>query len=60
MGGDEDGLYNRLDDPYMTKNATFDTLEEIRLVAGWNGELFEKYKDQLTIWSNGRIQSQFI
>ena len=54
LGGDEDGLYNRLDDPYLTKNAKFDTLEEIRLVAGWNGELFEKYKEQLTIWSNGK------
>ena len=55
LGGDEDGLYNRLDDPYLTKNAKFDTLEEIRLVAGWNGELFEKYKEQLTIWSNGKF-----
>ena len=31
LGGDEDGLYNRLDDPYLTKNAKFDTLEEILL-----------------------------
>lgn len=54
LGGYEDNLYNTLDPPYLTKNAPFDTLEEIRLVEGWSGELCDKYCDRLTIWSNGK------
>jgi general secretion pathway protein K len=34
LGGAEDDLYQRLDDPYHAKNAPFDSLEEIRLVRG--------------------------
>jgi len=55
QGGYEDDLYNRLEDPYLSKNAAFDTKEEIRLVAGWEGEVFDRYEDQLTVWGSGKI-----
>ncbi len=54
-GGYEDDLYNRLDDPYLSKNAAFDTKEEIRLVAGWEGEVFDRYADRITVWGSGKI-----
>ena len=51
LGGYEDNLYNTLEPPYLTKNAPFDTIEEVRLVDGWNGEVCERYcetSDKLT------------
>ena len=55
LGGQEDSLYQTYDPPYLTKNAKFDTTEEIRLVDGWEGEVWEKYGDRLTIWANGKL-----
>ena len=55
LGGYEDNLYNTLEPPYLTKNAPFDTIEEVRLVDGWNGEVCERYCEKLTIWSNGKF-----
>ena len=54
-GGYEDGLYNTGDSPYLSKNAPFDTKEEIRLVAGWDDEVYDKYKDQITIYGSGKV-----
>lgn len=52
-GGYEDSLYNTRDEPYLAKNASFDTLEEIRLVSGWEGAVFDKFGDKLTVWGSG-------
>ena len=54
-GGYEDSLYNGGDSPYLSKNAPFDTKEEIRLVAGWEDEVYEKYADQITIYGGGKV-----
>jgi type II secretory pathway component PulK len=56
-GGYEDTLYNTLDPPYLTKNAPFDSMEEIRLVAGWEGEVCDRYCDKMSIYGdeNGKI-----
>lgn len=54
LGGQEDSLYQSYDPPYLTKNAKFDTTEEIRLVEGWEGEVWDKYGEKLTIWANGK------
>ena len=51
-GGYEDTLYNTLDPPYLTKNAPFDSVEEIRVVAGWEGEVCDKYCDKLTVYGD--------
>jgi len=53
--GYEDDLYNRLEDPYLAKNAAFDSQEEVRLVDGWQGEVYDKFKDRITVWGSGRI-----
>lgn len=56
QGGYEDSLYNTLEPPYLTKNAPFDTTEEIKLVAGWEGEVFDKFGPNLTVFgSSGKI-----
>ena len=54
-GGYEDDLYNRLDSPYLAKNADFDSKEEIRLVEGWQDEVFDRLADQITIYGDGKI-----
>lgn len=53
-GGYEDNLYNNLDSPYLAKNAAFDTKEEIRLVSGWEDEVFDRFEDSLTVWGSGK------
>ncbi len=52
-GGYEDTLYNTLDPPYLTKNAPFDSIEEIRLVAGWEGELCDRFCEKLSVYGDG-------
>ena len=56
QGGNEDRLYERLDEPYLPKNAPFDTLQEIRLVDGWHlDEVWKRYGQHLTIYGDGKI-----
>lgn len=55
QGGYEDDLYNRLDDPYLARNAPFGTKEEIRLVDGWQGEVYDKFSDRITVWGSGKV-----
>jgi len=55
LGGYEDTLYNNLDPAYLTKNAGLDTMEEIRLIEGWQDKVFDRFGDKLTIWSHGKI-----
>ena len=55
-GGYEDSLYNNLDSPYLSKNAKFDTMDEIRLVDGWqDDDLMERFGEQITIYGDGKI-----
>jgi type II secretory pathway component PulK len=54
LGGYEDNLYTTLDPPYTAKNAAFDTIDETRLVDGWQDDVFEKYGQYLTIYANGK------
>ena len=54
-GGYEDDLYNRLDSPYLSKNAAFDTKEEIRLVDGWQDAVYDRFGDKITIYGAGKI-----
>ena len=55
LGGYEDNIYNSLESPYLTKNAPFDTKEEIRLVDGWQDAVFDRFGDSITIYGAGRI-----
>lgn len=54
-GGYEDNLYNRLNEPYVAKNAPFDTKEEIRLVEGWQDDVYERFAPSLTIYGSGKF-----
>lgn len=56
-GADENSAYGygtRIAD-YLSKNAEFDTLEELRLVAGFNDQIFAKVEPYLTIWGTNKI-----
>lgn len=55
LGGSEDSLYDQREPAHFVKNAKFDSLLELRIVHGWEGELFEKFSDKFTIWSNGKF-----
>ena len=56
-GGSEDSLYTNLglEDDYMSKNGPFDSLAEIREVAGWSDEVFDRFEDKLTVFGRGKI-----
>lgn len=54
-GGYEDSLYQNIDPPYLAKNAAFDTQEEIRLVEGWQDEVFTRFADMFTIYGSGKL-----
>ena len=55
-GGREDQLYERLESPYRSKNAPFDTLDEIRLVDGWHLDgVWERFGRHLTIYGGGQV-----
>jgi general secretion pathway protein K len=56
LGGNEDSVYDRLEEPYRAKNAPFDTLEEVRLVDGWHrDDVWEKFGANLTVFGDGKV-----
>ncbi len=55
-GGSEDQLYDQGDDPYKSKNAGFDSVDEIRLVHNWErDDLWQRYGRLFTIYGSGKI-----
>ena len=44
-----------MDSPYLSKNARFDTKEEIRLVEGWQDDVFERFGEEITVYGAGKI-----
>ncbi|MSP54544.1 MAG: hypothetical protein EXR69_02905 [Myxococcales bacterium] len=54
-GSYEDDYYNRSEFPYLSKNAKFDSREEIRLVEGWQDEVYDRFAGQVTIYGGGKI-----
>lgn len=56
QGGSEDALYNRLEDAYLPKNAPMDSLDEIRLIDGWqDDDLWERYGEDITVYGGGKV-----
>ncbi|MGB8929697.1 MAG: hypothetical protein WCC48_00445 [Anaeromyxobacteraceae bacterium] len=55
--GDENQPYSRGDDPYEAKNARFDSLDELYLVAGIDDAFMDAFGKRLTVFPdvNGRI-----
>lgn len=54
-GSYEDSFYNRLESPYLAKNAPFDSKAEIRLVEGWQDEVYERWGEKLTIYGSKKL-----
>jgi general secretion pathway protein K len=62
--GPEDSYYRNLPDPYLRKNAAFDSLEELRLVRGVGDDFWATFvepdpgdpsKRPISVWSQGKI-----
>ncbi len=54
-GGAESNYYGSLEDPYEAKNKPFDSLQELRLVKGLEGEIYNQLHKNLTVNSDGWI-----
>ena len=54
-GGYEDSLYQNIEPPYLSKNAAFDTQDELRLVEGWQDEVYDRFAEQFTIYGTGKL-----
>ena len=54
-GGAESNYYGGLEDSYDAKNKHFDSLQELRLVKGLEGETYNKLHKFLTVHSDGWI-----
>jgi len=50
IGPPEDAFYARLDEPYTTKNAPFDTKQELRMVRGMGDSFFAQFGERLTVY----------
>lgn len=48
--GSEDTPYSRADADYEVKNAKFTSIEELRLVAGVNDQVFERFANSFTVY----------
>ncbi len=53
--GAESSYYNRLHVPYNCKNALLDTTEELLLVKGITQEVYERIRDYVTVYGDGKI-----
>lgn len=55
LGSAEDSYYKSLRYSYEAKDAEFDVIDELLLVKGVTRELFEKVRDFITIYGEGRV-----
>ncbi|MDP3042454.1 MAG: type II secretion system protein GspK [Candidatus Omnitrophota bacterium] len=54
-GSAEDTYYHSLPFSYAAKNSLFEVLDELLLVKGFSDNVFEKIKDYVTIYGEGRV-----
>ena len=55
LGSAEDRYYRNLIHPYEAKDTDFQVLDEVLLVRGMTKEVFEKVKDFITIYGEGKV-----
>ncbi len=55
INGAEDGYYGSLPDPYKTKDALFQSIEEMTLVRGVTPEIFGNIKEFITVYGDKKI-----
>jgi len=53
--GAESSYYEKLNVPYRCKNAPLDATEELLLVKGVTTEIFERIRDYITVYGDGKI-----
>ena len=53
--GAESGYYEGLEDPYEARNRPLNSLPELRLIKGMEGDIFDRLKNMLTVQSDGLI-----
>lgn len=53
--GAEDNYYRTLPHAYVAKNAEFEALNELFLVKGVTRDVFERIKNYLTVYGNGKV-----
>lgn len=51
----ENFYYSGLSHPYAVKNSDFEVLDELLLVKGFDDNVFEKIKDYVTIYGEGKV-----
>lgn len=54
-GGAEDSFYGQLEIPYECKDGNFQALEELLLVRGMTDDIFQKVKDLITVYGDGKV-----
>ena len=54
-GGAEEADYEALERPYRCKNASFESVEELLLIKGMTREIYDKIKDNVTAYSDGKV-----
>lgn len=57
--GAEDSYYESLPDPYKTKDAPFDSVEELRLVKGVTSFIYDEISNDVTVFGSGKINLNF-
>ncbi len=55
LGSAEDFYYRGLPAPYEAKDSNFESLEEVLLVKGMTKDVFEKTRDYITVYGDGRV-----
>jgi general secretion pathway protein K len=56
--GAESDYYRSLPEPYYSKNADFDSIEELRLVKGVTEELFDPLRERFTVFTDSASESR--
>ena len=56
--GAESDYYRRLSEPYESKNADFESIEELRLVKGVTAELFARIESRFTVFADPASESR--
>jgi len=55
QGSAEDSYYRYISTPYEAKDSDFEVLEEVLLVKGMDEDIFERLKNFITIYGDGKI-----
>lgn len=56
INGAEDDYYGSLPEPYKSKDAPFDSIEELSLIKGVTPELFKSIRNDMTVYGNEQIK----